>query len=85
MRVSTTEFVAHFGEVTDRALIEPVTITKDGRDLLVVISAEDYAQLKRRNRWALAVEEMSETELAMIAKAEVPAEHEHLDVELERD
>jgi PHD/YefM family antitoxin component YafN of YafNO toxin-antitoxin module len=63
-------------------LTEPVTITKNGRDRLVVLSAEEYARLKRRDRRVIAAGELTEDEIALIAKAEVPAEHAHLDEEL---
>ncbi len=39
-----------FGALANKAVDEPVTITKDGRDHLVVLSAEEYARLKRRDR-----------------------------------
>ena len=82
MRVTTAEFIKHYGSLADRALTEPVTITKNGRDRLVVLSAEEYARLKRRDRRAIAAGELTEDEIALIAKAEVPAEHAHLDEEL---
>ena len=64
------------------ALNEPVTITKNGRDRLVLLSVDGYARLKRRDCRALAAEELSEAELALIAAAEVPAERADLDAEL---
>jgi PHD/YefM family antitoxin component YafN of YafNO toxin-antitoxin module len=82
MRVTTADFIKHYGSLADRALIEPVTVTKNGRDRLVVLSAEEYARLKRRDRRVIAVGELTEDEIALIAKAEVPAEHAHLDDEL---
>ncbi len=82
MRVSTAEFIRRYGSLADRALNEPVTITKNGRDRLVLLSADEYSRLKRRDRRAIAAEELSEAELELIARAEVPAEHAHLDAEL---
>ena len=82
MRVTTADFIKHYGSLADRALTEPVTITKNGRDRLVVLSAEEYARLKRRDRRVIAAGELTEDEIALIAKAEVPAEHAHLDDEL---
>jgi PHD/YefM family antitoxin component YafN of YafNO toxin-antitoxin module len=63
-------------------LTEPVTITKNGRDRLVVLSAEEYARLKRRDQRVITAGELTEDEIALIAKAEVPAKHAHLDEEL---
>lgn len=85
MRVTTAELVRSFGSVADQALKEPVTITKDGRDRLVLLSAEEYARLARRDRQAVRAEELSEAELERIGRAEVPEEHRHLDALLEDD
>ena len=46
MRVSTADFIKNYGSLADTALSEPVTITKNGRDRLVVISAAEYERLK---------------------------------------
>jgi len=82
MRVSTAEFIKNYGTVADQALREPVTVTKNGRDRLVVLSAEEYARLKRRDRRVVRTGELSDQDIALIAKAEVPTEHAHLDEEL---
>ncbi len=50
MRVSTADFIKNYGALADQALSEPVTITKNGRDRLVVMSAAEYARLKGRDR-----------------------------------
>ena len=82
MRVTTAEFIRNYGALADKALSEPVTITKNGHDRLVVVSAEEYGRLMRRDRRAIRPEDLSEEDLALIAKAEVPAEYTHLDAEL---
>ncbi|TXL81927.1 type II toxin-antitoxin system Phd/YefM family antitoxin [Vineibacter terrae] len=82
MRVSTAEFIKNYGSLADHALIEPVTITKNGRDRLVLLSANEYERLRRRDQRAFAAEELNEAELDAIARAEVPAEHGPLDDEL---
>ena len=82
MRVSTAEFIKSYGTLADRALIEPVTITKNGRDRLVVISAEEYERLRRRDRRVITPEELTDEDAALIAKAEVPAEYAYLDEEI---
>jgi PHD/YefM family antitoxin component YafN of YafNO toxin-antitoxin module len=83
MRVTTAEFIKRYGALADRALNEPVTITKNGRDRLVLLSVDEYTRLKRRDRRVIAAEELTEAELALIAAAEVPAEHAHLDADLD--
>jgi hypothetical protein len=47
-----------------------------------MISAEEYARLKRRDRRVVKLEEFTEEEMALIAQAEVPPGHVHLDEEL---
>jgi PHD/YefM family antitoxin component YafN of YafNO toxin-antitoxin module len=81
MRVTTAEFIKNYGSLADRALVEPVTITKNGRDRLVVVSAEEYGRLARRDRRVIRPEDLTEAQIALIEKAEVPAEHAHLDAE----
>jgi hypothetical protein len=82
MRVSTAEFIKGYGTIADRALIEPVTITKNGRDRLVVISAEEYERLRRRDRRVIVAGELTDEEVALFAEAEVPAEYAYLDEEI---
>ena len=82
MRVSTAEFIKSYGTLADRALIEPITITKNGRDRLVVLSAAEYERLRRRDRRVIAAGELTDEEIALIAEAEVPAEYAYLDEEL---
>lgn len=82
MKVTRAEFLRDYGTLADRALSEPVTITEEGRDRLVVLSAEEYDRLRSRDRRALSIDELTEEEMALIARAEVPAEYAHLDAEL---
>ncbi len=81
MRVTTAEFIKNYGSLADRALMEPVTITKNGRDRLVVVSVEEYDRLARRDRRVFRPEELTKEQAELIARAEVPAEHAHLDAE----
>ena len=82
MRVTTAEFIKGYGALADKALTEPVTITKNGRDRLVLVSVEEYERLRRRDRRAFRAEELSEADVALIANAEMGAEHADLDEEL---
>jgi PHD/YefM family antitoxin component YafN of YafNO toxin-antitoxin module len=82
MRVTTAEFIKGYGALADKALTEPVTITKNGRDRLVVVSAEEYERLRRRDRRAFRAEELSEADIALIAEGQMASEHAHLDEEL---
>lgn len=78
MRVTSADFLDHYGELAERALSEPVTITREGRDRLVLVSAAEFERLRRYAPRSRAVEDLTEDEVAMIAKSSVPAEHDHL-------
>ena len=82
MRVSTADFIKHYSALADHALTEPVTITKHGRDRLVVVSAAEYERLKKRDRQVFQSAELPDAVLQLIAQAEVPAEYAHLDEDL---
>ncbi len=82
MRVSTADFIKNYSTLADRALAEPVTITKHGRDRLVVVSVAEYERLKRRDRRVISPADLTDEEVALIARVEAPAGYEHLDDEL---
>jgi len=82
MRVSTADFIKHYSTLADHALAEPVTITKHGRDRLVVVSATEYQRLKKRDREVFQSADLPDRVLELIAQAEVPAEYAHLNDEL---
>jgi len=82
MKVSSAEFQKQFGSLADKALTEPVTITRNGRDRLVLLSVEEYERLRRRDRRVVRLEDFTDEEMALIATAEVPTEYAYLDNEL---
>ena len=82
MKVSTTEFIKNYGTLADKALSEPVVIAENGRDQLVMLSAEEYARLKRRDRRVVRLEDFTDEEVALIANADAHPEDVHLDAEL---
>jgi len=83
LTISSQEYQRNLGKYHDAALAQPVAITQYGRELLVVLSAETFRQMQRHTREVLPVEALSETDIAAIAGAEVPAEYRHLDRELD--
>ncbi len=83
MRISTADFIEQLGELAEKAPNEPLTITKNGHDRLVVLSIDAYARLLRRDREVIRPSDLTPEELAALAAAEVPAEYAHLDAELE--
>jgi len=83
LTVTAAEFQRHFGRYQDEALTQPVAITRNGRERLVVISVDEYRRLKRRDREVLRAGELSDADLAAIGRAEMDPRHAHLDKELE--
>lgn len=45
VRIQSRYAHSHFGEVIDAAQHEPVTITRNGRDIAVVMSQHEYERL----------------------------------------
>jgi PHD/YefM family antitoxin component YafN of YafNO toxin-antitoxin module len=82
LRISSSEFLKNYEKLSDKALAEPVTITRDGHDRLVLLSVEEYERLKRRDRRVRRIEDFTAEEMEAIAQAEVPEEYAHLDEEL---
>ena len=81
--VTSVEFQRHFGRYQDEALKTPVAITRNGRERLVVMSAEEYQRLKRRDRTVTPIECLTETELAAILQAAPPIEAQAFNHEVE--
>jgi prevent-host-death family protein len=79
--VSAAEFHRNVGVYQDIALTRPVTITKNGRERTVLLSAQEYARLKRRDRRVIPAGELSERQIEAIRNARVPDRHAKLDKE----
>ena len=82
-RVTASEFQAAFGDMSEKALREPITITEQGRDRLVVMSADEYARLKRRDRKVHAAGALPDDLLEAIESSTMDARHNPLDAELD--
>jgi prevent-host-death family protein len=80
--VTSAEFQRNVGLYQDRALREPVTVTENGREQVVLLSAEEYRRLKRHERRVFAVEDLNPEQMRALEKAAMPPGHEHLDAEL---
>ncbi len=79
IRVSSTEFGKEVGRYQDMALAQPVVVTRNGRDRTVMISADEYMRLKRRDRQVLASGELPDDIVEAIRTAEMDERHRHLD------
>jgi prevent-host-death family protein len=74
IRVTASEFQQAFGALSDKARHEPVVITKHGRDSLVVMSAEEWERLRRRDRQVGLTADLSQEWIEATAKTS-PNEH----------
>ncbi len=81
-RVSASQFQAAFGALSDKARHEPVIITKHGHDSLVVMSAEEWHRLMRRDRRVGLTAELPEEWIEAVRQANVPDEFAPLNAEL---
>ena len=81
-KVTASEFQQAFGQLSDKARHEPVVITKHGKDSLVVMSADEWARLKRRDRRVGLATELPEEWVEAVRNAKVGDEFAHLDAEL---
>ncbi len=79
IRVSSTEFGKEVGRYQDMALAQPVVVTRNGRDRTVMISADEYMRLKRRDRQVFAAGELPDDMLDAIRTSEMGERHRHLD------
>ena len=82
VKVSSAEFQKNFGRYQDMALTQPVTVTRNGRDRTVILSAEEYQRLRRRDRRVMGLGDFKQEDIAAIERAEPPAESARFDREI---
>ncbi len=82
VRVSSAEFQKNIGRYQDMALSQPVVVTRNGRDRTVVLSAEEYARLKKRDRRVMGIEDFTDEDIAAIERAEPPRASARFDKEV---
>lgn len=82
VQISSAEFQKNIGRYQDEALTQPVTITKNGRERTVLISAAEYHRLKRRDRRVMALADFTAEDIAAIERAEPPSEFARFDDEM---
>ena len=79
IRIPSTEFGKEVGRYQDVALSQPVTVTRDGRDRTVMISAEEYGRLKRRDRQVFGTGEAPEEVIEAVRNSKMDPRHNQLD------
>ena len=83
MEVTTSaDFQRKIGHYQDKALVEPVMVTRNGRERVVLISADEFKRLKRRDREVMGLEDFTKADLEAIRNAEPPPEAAMFDHEL---
>jgi prevent-host-death family protein len=82
LKVGATEAQRNFGLYQDKALIQPVAITRNGRPRTVMISIEEYERLKRRDRQVFRTEEAPQDVVDAILNAEIPEDAKKFDHEV---
>jgi prevent-host-death family protein len=82
LTVSAAEFQRNIGRYQDIALTKPVAITKNGRERTILISADEYHRLKRRDRKVILAGDLTDEDIKAIEAAEVDAKYDYLNEEL---
>jgi prevent-host-death family protein len=78
-QTTAVEFQRNFGEIQHRARREPVEITRHGRRELVLMSADHYDWLVAAARRSHRTSEAAPVVVEAVRRAEMGAEHAHLD------
>jgi prevent-host-death family protein len=81
-RISAREFHRSIGEVSKRARTEPIVITNQGDDDLVLLSAREYERLQREIRRVHSTADFPDDLLELVERAQMDKRHDHLDAEL---
>jgi prevent-host-death family protein len=82
IKVSAAEFQRNIGRYQDMALLQPIAVTRNGRERTVMISVEEYRRLKRRDRQVLALEDFTDTDIAALEQTTAPQSSKAFDDEL---
>jgi prevent-host-death family protein len=74
-QAAATEVAKNFGEWHERAMREPVVITKHGRESAVLISAETFHKLLDGYREVVPVADLEASVADAIINSEIPEEY----------
>ena len=76
MRITSVELHQRLGQTIDRARQEPVMVTKHDRDHVVILSAEEYAEMRQSYRKTRLTGGLTEEEREQIMQSKVPSKAE---------
>ena len=71
-KIPASELQRNPGGVQDAALVEPIAITRNGRERLVLLSIDEYRRLTENQRKPPSAEELSEENLEALLESIVP-------------
>ncbi|MCX7324166.1 MAG: type II toxin-antitoxin system Phd/YefM family antitoxin [Hyphomicrobiales bacterium] len=80
--LTRSAFEAQVGDALDKALSQPVIVTKHGKPKNVVLSYDEYERLTARDRRIVRLEDWSEDEIRALEGMAMEPGHEALDAEL---
>ncbi len=73
--VSSAEVQKNFGRYKEAAKTEPVVVTQYGKPAVVILAASEYERLKELDRRVLRLDDMSDSEIEEMLRAEIPPDH----------
>lgn len=82
IKVNAAEFQRNIGKYQDIALREPVAVTRNGRDGTVLLSANDYQDLRQNYRKVMRLEDFTEEDILAIENAKPSPESAAFDHEV---
>jgi prevent-host-death family protein len=77
--VSSADVQKNFGEYRTMAEKEPVYVSHYNKPSVVIVSADEYARLKRRDKRVMATEDLPDWVVDEIAKTEMDPKFNDLD------
>lgn len=80
-QVSSSDVQKDFGAYRTLAENGPVHVTHKDQPSVVIVAADEYARLKRRDKVVMATEDLPDWLVAQIADVRVDPVHAHLDRE----
>jgi prevent-host-death family protein len=81
--LTRSAFEAQVGDALDRALSQPVIVTKHGKPKNVVLSYDEYERLTARDRRIIRLDDWSEAEIRALDSMAMEPGHEALNAEFQ--
>ncbi len=84
LKVTSKEFQLNLEFYQALALNESVQITLNGQDKLILINAEEYKQLRKRERTAFSLSSLSDDDIQSIKMTKMSEKHNQYNSELNK-